>query len=257
MEIIMKITVCSNYEAMSCRAADIIASQITLKPDSVLGLATGSTPLGLYAELVKRFEENRLSFQEVKTVNLDEYCGLSPENDQSYSYFMHKNLFDKINIKEENVHLPDGTNPDADAETARYDALIQSLGGIDIQLLGIGLDGHIGFNEPNDSFSTGTVKIKLTESTIKANSRFFDSADEVPEICLFYGCKTILNAKKILFNANGANKAEIVEKAFFGEVTPEVPASILQMVSDKVFVILDAEAAGEIVKKHPETVILL
>ncbi len=253
----MKITVCSNYETMSRRAADVMAAQITLKPDSVLGLATGSTPLGLYAELVRRYEENELNFQEVKTVNLDEYCGLTPDNEQSYSYFMHKNLFDKINIKEENVHLPDGTNSDADAETARYDALIESLGGIDIQLLGIGVDGHIGFNEPNDSFSTGTVKIKLTESTIEANSRFFDSADEVPKYAYSMGCKTILNAEKILFIANGANKADIVEKAFFGEVTPEVPASILQMIPDKVYIILDAEAGEEILKKHPEAVTVL
>ena len=142
----MKINVCPTYEEMSRRAADIITSQVTLKPDSVLGLATGSTPLGMYAELVKRYNGRLISFRDVKTVNLDEYCGLTPDNDQSYSYFMHKNLFDKIDIREENVHLPDGTNPDAEAETARYDRLIESLGGIDVQLLGIGVDGHIGFN---------------------------------------------------------------------------------------------------------------
>lgn len=253
----MKINVCTTYEEMSRRAADIITSQVTLKPDSVLGLATGSTPLGMYAELVKRYNGRLISFRDVKTVNLDEYCGLTPDNDQSYSYFMHKNLFDKIDIREENVHLPDGTNPDAEAETARYDRLIESLGGIDVQLLGIGVDGHIGFNEPDDSFSTGTVKIKLTESTIEANSRFFASEADVPRYAYSMGCRAILNAKKILFIANGANKAEIVEKAFFGEVTPEVPASILQLVSDKVYVYLDAEAAAEIISKHPDAVTAL
>ena len=186
----MKINVCTTYEEMSRRAADIITSQVTLKPDSVLGLATGSTPLGMYAELVKRYNGRLISFRDVKTVNLDEYCGLTPDNDQSYSYFMHKNLFDKIDIREENVHLPDGTNPDAEAETARYDRLIESLGGIDVQLLGIGVDGHIGFNEPDDSFSTGTVKIKLTESTIEANSRFFASEADVPRYAYSMGCRS-------------------------------------------------------------------
>ncbi len=252
----MKITVCKDYKSMSARAADIITSQVTLKPSSVLGLATGSTPLGMYAELVRRCDLREVSFKDVKTVNLDEYCGLTPDNDQSYSYFMHKNLFDKIDIDPSNVNLPDGTNTDAEAETARYDALIDSLGGIDVQLLGIGVDGHIGFNEPDDCFSTGTVKIKLTDSTIEANSRFFASEADVPRYAYSMGCKAIINAKHILFIANGANKADIVEKAFFGKVTPEVPASILQLVSDKVFVFLDEAAASEIMKKHPEAVTL-
>ncbi|MBQ7125327.1 MAG: glucosamine-6-phosphate deaminase [Clostridia bacterium] len=253
----MKINVCKTYESMSARAADIIASQITLKPDSVIGLATGSTPLGMYAELVKRYEAKLLTFKDVKTVNLDEYCGLTPDNDQSYSYFMHKNLFDKIDIEEKNINLPDGTNTDAEAETKRYDALIDSLGGIDVQLLGIGVDGHIGFNEPDNCFSTGTVKIKLTESTIEANSRFFESEKDVPRYAYSMGCKAIINAKKILFIANGENKAEIVEKAFFGKVTPEVPASILQLISDKVYIFLDEPAAKEILRKHPEAVNML
>jgi len=253
----MKICVCKNYEEMSKKAAEVMSAQIILKPDSVIGLATGSSPLGLYSELVSAFEKGKLSFENVKTVNLDEYCGLSPENDQSYSYFMHKNLFDKIDILSENTHLPDGTNDDADAETARYDALIASLGGVDMQLLGIGVDGHIGFNEPADAFTKGTSRIKLTESTIEANSRFFSSSNEVPRYAYSMGCGTILNAKKILFIANGKNKAEIVEKAFFGPVTPQVPASLLQLIPDKVFAFVDAEAGELLVKNHPEDVVML
>ena len=253
----MKIYCCETYESMSRHAADVMAAQILLKPNTVLGLATGSSPLGLYSELVRKYNNGKLSFRDVRTVNLDEYCGLTPDNDQSYSYFMHKNLFDQIDIDPKNVHLPDGTNSDAENETARYDALIESLGGIDMQLLGIGIDGHIGFNEPDDHFSTGTVKVKLTESTIEANSRFFESSDEVPRYAYSMGCRAILNAKKILFIANGKNKAEIVEKAFFGEVTPEVPASILHLISDKVYVFCDAEAASEVLSKHPEAVIKL
>ncbi len=253
----MKLYVCDSYEQMSSCAANIIASQIILKPDSVLGLATGSSPLGLYAELVKKYENKELSFEAVRSVNLDEYFGLPKDNNQSYYYFMHKNLFNKIDIKPENVNLPDGMNMDSDAETKRYDELIDSLGGIDIQLLGIGVDGHIGFNEPDDYFTTGTSKIKLDESTIKANSRFFESEDDVPKYAYSMGCKTIINAKKILMVANGANKAEILEKAFFGKVTPSVPASILQLVSDKLYVVLEKEAASEILKKHPGSVTVL
>lgn len=253
----MKLYVCDSYEKMSFCAANVIASQIVLKPDSVIGLATGSSPLGLYAELVKKYENGEISFKDIKSVNLDEYCGLPKDHAQSYYYFMHRNLFDKIDIKSENVNLPDGMNLDSEAETKRYDELIDSLGGIDVQLLGIGIDGHIGFNEPDDHFTTGTSKIKLDESTIKANSRFFESENDVPKYAYSMGCKTIINAKKILLIANGLNKAEILEKAFFGKVTPAIPASILQMVSDKLYVVLEREAASEIVKKHPDSVTLL
>ncbi len=248
----MKIIVCENYDSLSRRAADVIAAQVILKPDCVLGLATGSSPLGLYAELVKKYQNKEISFKEVKTVNLDEYCGLAPDNDQSYAYFMNTNLFDKVDIDKNNVNLPDGTNPDAEAETKRYDALVASLGGADLQLLGIGIDGHIGFNEPDDHFTTGTVKMKLADSTIEANSRFFASEDEVPKYAYSMGIKTILSAKKILLIANGKNKAEVLEKAFFGKVTPYVPASVLQLVSEKVIVVLDKDAASVIVEKHPE-----
>lgn len=250
----MTIHICKTYQDMSRRAADFMAAQITLKPDSVLGLATGSTPLGLYAELVKRCAGKQISFRSIRTVNLDEYCGLTPDDEQSYSYFMHRNLFDRVDIPKENVHLPDGSNPDAAAETARYDRLIESLGGIDLQLLGIGHDGHIGFNEPSDAFSVGTVKIRLTDSTVEANSRFFSSPEAVPEYAYSMGCRTILNAGRILLLANGSGKAGILEKALFGAVTPEVPASVLQLVSDKVTVVVDREAGEEILRKHPGAV---
>ena len=253
----MKIYCCQTYEEMSRHAADRMGAQVLLKPNAVLGLATGSTPLGLYAELAARCARGELSFADVTTVNLDEYCGLSPDNAQSYAYFMKKNLFDVIDIDPANTHLPDGTNPDAAAETARYDALIASLGGIDMQLLGIGVDGHIGFNEPSDSFSAGTVRIALDESTIEANARFFAGADEVPRYAYSMGCGTILNARRILFLANGKNKAEIVERAFFGPITPAVPASLLQLVPDKVTVLLDADAASLVLAKHREQVIVL
>lgn len=253
----MKIICCATYEEMSRRAADVMASEVLLKPDCVLGLATGSSPLGLYAELARRNAEGTINFENVRTVNLDEYCGLTADNDQSYAYFMNKNLFSKINIKKENTHLPDGTNADAAAETARYDALIASLGGVDMQLLGIGVDGHIGFNEPADHFSAGTLKVTLDPSTIEANARFFSSADEVPKSAYTMGCREILNAKKILFIANGKNKAEILEKAFFGPITPEVPASILQLVPEKVYAFCDAEAGALIAKNHPNEVICL
>ena len=228
----MKLFICDTYEDMSRRAADVMGAQVILKPNSVLGLATGSTPVGLYRELADRCRKGILSFKRVTTVNLDEYCGLPADHEQSYIAFMKRNLFDQIDIDPANTNLPNGMNADAEAETKRYDALIASLGGIDMQLLGIGVDGHIGFNEPSDEITIGTSRIALTESTIEANSRFFASADEVPRYAYSMGCGTILNAKKILFLANGANKADIVEQSFFGPVTPQVPASILQLHAD-------------------------
>lgn len=252
----MRIYVCKNYEDMSKRAADVMAAQLILKPNSVLGLATGSTPIGLYQSLAERCARGEISFKQVRSVNLDEYCGITPDNDQSYSYFMFKNLFDHVDILPENTHFPDGTNTDAAAETANYDALIASMGGIDVQLLGIGNNGHIGFNEPSDHFAIGTIHVALTESTIQANSRFFASLDEVPRYAYSMGCGTIMNANKILLVANGKNKAEIMEKALFGPVTPQVPASLLQLVSDKVYVFTDAEAGALLAEKHPESVVV-
>lgn len=239
----MKIIKAKNYEEMSRKAANIFSAQIVLKPDCVLGLATGSTPIGLYKCLVERYQKGDLDFSKVRTVNLDEYKGLPRENDQSYYYFMHDNLFNHVNIKPENVHLPDGTLEDAEKACAEYDELIRSMNGVDIQLLGLGHNGHIGFNEPDSVFAKGTHCVALQESTIQANKRFFASIDDVPRYAYTMGIQTIMNAKKIVVVANGTGKAEIVKKAFFGPVTPEVPASILQMHPD-VTVVVDEEAGA-------------
>lgn len=225
----MRIIKGATYEEMSGKAADIIAAQVLLKPDCVLGLATGSTPIGLYKSLIERYARGVLDFSAVHTVNLDEYRGLSADNDQSYNYFMRHNLFDHINIKPENTHLPNGLEADADKECARYDAVIAAQGGVDIQLLGIGHNGHIGFNEPADQFPTGTHLVDLQQSTIEANKRFFASIDDVPRQAYTMGIRTIMSAKCILLVASGKDKAEIVRKSFFGPVTPQVPASVLQL----------------------------
>ncbi len=232
---------------MSREAANIISAQIIMKPDCVLGLATGSTPIGLYKQLIEWYQKGDLDFSEVRTVNLDEYKGISRENDQSYYYFMHQNLFDHVNIPEGNTHLPDGMALDPEKECDRYNNLIQSLGGVDLQLLGIGHNGHIGFNEPGDSFDKQVHCVNLTESTIEANKRFFASADEVPRQAYTMGIGNILQAKKILVVANGEGKAEIVKKAFFGPVTPQVPASILQLHQDVVLV-ADEAALSKVIE---------
>lgn len=234
-----------DYEDMSRKAANIISAQVIMKPDCVLGLATGSTPIGLYKELVEGYEKGDLDFSEVKTVNLDEYKGLNCENDQSYYYFMHDNLFDHINIPEENTHLPNGMEPDSEKECARYTKLIQSMGGVDLQLLGIGHNGHIGFNEPSESFDKEVHCVNLTQSTIEANKRFFASADDVPKQAYTMGIKTIMQAKKILIVANGEGKADIVRDAFFGPITPQVPASVLQLHND-VTLVADEAALSKV-----------
>lgn len=232
----MQIYRAKDYEDMSKKAANIIASQIVLKPDCVLGLATGSTPIGAYKNLVEKYEQGDLDFSQVTTVNLDEYKGLPRENDQSYYYFMHDNLFDHVNVKPENTHLPDGTKEDSDEECARYEELIRALGGQDLQLLGLGHNGHIGFNEPDAIFEKATHCVDLQESTIEANKRFFASADDVPKQAYTMGIGTIMQAKKILVVVSGEDKADTVAKAFFGPVTPEVPASILQFHKDVILV---------------------
>ena len=237
----MRIIRAKDYEEMSRRAANVISAQVIAKPDCVLGLATGSSPIGTYKKLIERYEMGDLDFSEVKTANLDEYRGLTTDNDQSYHYFMRTNLFDFINIKEENRNIPDGSNPDAAAECARYDAKIQELGGIDLQLLGMGHNGHIGFNEPADVFVKGTNCVTLSERTIEANQRFFSSIDEVPREAYTMGIGTIMCARKILVVVSGADKAEIVKKAFFGPITPAVPASVLQLHPD-VTVVADEAA---------------
>ena len=241
----MKIYKAKDYKDMSRKAANIISAQVIMKPNCVLGLATGSTPIGTYDQLVEWYNKGDLDFSEVTTVNLDEYKGLPRTNDQSYYYFMHQHLFDRVNIDPERTNVPNGMEPDAEKECGRYEELIRSLGGVDLQLLGLGHNGHIGFNEPGEAFEKETHFVDLTESTIEANKRFFASADDVPKQAYTMGIKTIMQAKKILIVVNGENKADIVERAFFGPVTPEVPASILQLHND-VTLVGDEEALAKI-----------
>ena len=232
----MKIIKTKDYADMSRKAANIIAAQVIMKPDCVLGLATGSTPIGTYKELIKAYENGDLDFSLVKTANLDEYRGLEKTNDQSYDYFMKDNLFNHININFENLNIPNGEKPDAEEECARYEAVVKALGGQDLQLLGMGHNGHIGFNEPADEFPKETHCVDLQESTIQANKRFFEKVEDVPTQAYTMGIGTIMQAKKVLVVVSGADKADIVEKAFFGDITPQVPASILQLHEDVVVV---------------------
>ena len=224
----MKVIKAAGYEELSRKAAQTIASVIIGNPRCVLGLATGSTPIGTYKELVRMNKEGDLDFSQVTTVNLDEYAGLDPSNDQSYRYFMNDNLFNHVNIDKARTFVPNGRAADLAAEGARYDALIDSLGGTDIQLLGIGHDGHIGFNEPDEVFYRATHEVKLDEMTIRANARFFASEADVPRKAITMGMWAIMQAKKILLIASGADKKDIVERSITGPVTPKGPASILQ-----------------------------
>ena len=237
----VRIIVAKDYDEMSRKAANIIASQIIMKPDSVLGLATGSTPIGTYKELVKKYENKELDFSEITTVNLDEYKGLSREHDQSYYYFMHDNLFDHVNLRKDASFLPDGTKADSEKECADYEAKVASLGYADLQLLGIGRNGHIGFNEPGEVFVKDTHVVDLTESTIDANKRFFASADDVPKQALSMGIGTIMHAKTVLLLASGKDKAEAIKNSFFGPVTPKCQGSILQF-HGNVIVVCDEDA---------------
>ena len=220
------------YEELSKKAAELIAAQILVKPNCVLGLATGSSPVGTYKELIKKNKEEIIDFSTVTSVNLDEYVGLDGTNDQSYRYFMNDNLFNHVNIDINKTYVPNGCASDLKKEGEAYDKLIKDLGGIDLQLLGIGLDGHIGFNEPDDVFVKETHEVVLDESTIEANARFFDDINDVPKTAITMGMMSIMQAKKVLLVANGAAKKDIVEKAFFGPVDPKVPASILQLHPD-------------------------
>ncbi len=228
----MKFFTVENYDKLSRQAANIISAQVIMKPNSVLGLATGSSPLGIYRQLIDWYNKGDLDFSEVTSINLDEYVGLDESNDQSYRYFMQHNFFDHINIKRENTYVPNGCTDDTDRECAEYDARIERVGGIDLQLLGIGLDGHIGFNEPADIFVKATHVVDLHESTIRANARFFESEDQVPRQAITMGMISIMQAKKIVLIANGEAKKDIVQKAFFGPITPTIPASILQLHPD-------------------------
>lgn len=217
---------------MSRVTANLLSAQVIMKPDCVLGLATGSTPVGAYKQLVQWFQKGDLDFSEVTSVNLDEYKGLSPENDQSYRYFMNHNLFDHINIRKDHTFVPNGLEPDAEKACNDYNKIIHDLGGIDLQLLGLGNNGHIGFNEPSSSFEKETHCVDLTQSTIDANARFFSSLSEVPRQAYTMGIQTIMQAKKIVVAVSGQGKASIVKEAFFGPITPQVPASVLQLHSD-------------------------
>lgn len=237
----MRLIRARNYEDASRKVANIISAQVILKPDCVLGLATGSSPVGAYQQLIKWCDKGDVDFTLTKTVNLDEYVGLAADHDQSYAYFMKKNFFDGINIDQRNTNLPNGLELDAAKECARYDKVIADLGGVDLQLLGIGANGHIGFNEPADQFCTGTNRVDLTASTISANSRFFEDESMVPRQAYTMGMLAIMQAKRIVMIATGANKAQAVYDAFCGPVTPKMPASILQLHPDFVLV-ADEEA---------------
>jgi len=225
-----------DYDAMSRRAANLISAEVIRRPNCVLGLATGSTPIGTYKQLTAWNQKGDFSFREVRTVNLDEYKGLAGTHDQSYRYFMQTNLFDHIDIIQENTNVPDGLAADPEAECARYDELVKSLGYADLQLLGLGRNGHIGFNEPCDRFVKETHVVDLTESTIEANARFFASADDVPKQALTMGIGCIMAARRVLLIASGADKADALYNAVCGPITPQCPASVLQLHSDVVIV---------------------
>lgn len=237
----MKIIKAKDYNDMSRKAANIISAQVIMKPNAVLGLATGATPVGTYKQLIEWYNKGDIDFSEVTTINLDEYRGLPRTHMQSYWYFMHEKFFNHVNIPESRIYVPDGANPDVKAACEAYDGIIKAVGGIDLQLLGIGTDGHIGFNEPGDAFELQTHCVNLTDSTIKSNQRFFAEDENVPAQAYTIGIKTIMQARKVLMVANGENKTDIIKRAFFGSVTPEVPASILQMHPD--FTLIGDEAA--------------
>ena len=234
-----------DYKEICEKAAEIIAAQVTLKPNAVLGLATGSTPVGTYKNLIKKYEEGELDFSQVTSVNLDEYKGLSGDHDQSYRYFMNANLFNHVNIDKSHTFVPNGLETDSEKACSTYNEIIHAQGGIDLQLLGLGRNGHIGFNEPGAAFEKETHCVNLTESTIEANKRFFASEKDVPRQAYTMGIKNIMQAKKILVVVSGEDKADAVEKAFFGPITPSVPASILQLHND-VTIVADEAALSKI-----------
>lgn len=237
----MNIVRAKDYKDMSRKAANIISAEVIIKPHCVLGLATGSTPIGTYEQLAEWYRKGDLDFSEVTSVNLDEYKGLPRENDQSYYYFMNSNFFSRININTKNTYLPDGMEPDSAKACGEYERIIESLGGVDLQLLGLGHNGHIGFNEPAEEFVPQTHCVDLTPSTIEANKRFFASYDDVPKQAYTMGIRTIMQAKKVLVVVSGEDKAEILKKAFFGPITPKVQASVLQLHPD-VTVVADEAA---------------
>ncbi|WP_066504202.1 glucosamine-6-phosphate deaminase [Abyssisolibacter fermentans] len=238
----MKIICVDNYEQMSKKAGNIVASQLILKPDSVLGLATGSTPLGMYKELIELYKQGDIDFNKVTTFNLDEYYNLSRDNNQSYYYYMNENFFNHINIDMNHVNIPDGMAKDIEKECIEYEKRIRTNGGIDLQILGVGRNGHIGFNEPDVKFEALTHMVKLDEQTIKDNSRFFELIEDVPTKAISMGIKTIMQSKKIILLANGEEKADSIYGAISGDITPEIPVSVLQLHPDVTFII-DKKAA--------------
>lgn len=241
----MKIIRATDYKDMSRKAANIISAQIIMKPNCVLGLATGSTPIGTYEQLVEWYRKGDLDFSGVTTVNLDEYKGISKDNEQSYYYFMRENLFSKVNIDPSRTFLPDGMEPDSEKACNEYNRIIAGVGGIDLQLLGLGHNGHIGFNEPGMAFEAQTHCVNLTESTMKANQRFFASMEDVPRQAYTMGIKTIMQAKKIVVVVSGEDKAGILKEAFFGAITPNVQASVLQLHND-VTIVADEAALSKV-----------
>lgn len=237
----MKVIICNSYEEMSSTAADIIAAQMKEKKNSTLGLATGSTPIGTYDCLVEKYEKGEIDFSEITTFNLDEYYPIAPDNDQSYIYFMRKNLFDRVNVKMENVHIPSGSCADIEKECKEYDLALEKNGSVDIQILGIGQNGHIGFNEPSENLITGTHPTVLEEGTRIANSRFFASLDDVPTHAVTMGMASIMSAKKILLLANGKGKHAAISAMMTDKINTQIPATLLKLHPD-VTVICDKEA---------------
>lgn len=233
-----------DYEALSKKAASVLAAQIIAKPESVLGLATGSTPEGTYRYLRSWYQEGILDFSKIRTVNLDEYRGIAREDAQSYYYFMKENLFAHVNIEAENTYIPNGEKADSEQVCKEYEALIRQFGGVDLQLLGIGRNGHIGFNEPSDAFVEACHCVNLTESTIEANKRFFEKAEDVPRQAYTMGIGTIMSAKKILLLVSGKEKSEALKMALTGPITPVLPASVLRLHQD-VTVIADEESCAQ------------
>lgn len=225
----MKIITTKNYEQMSRQVANILSAQVILHPKSVLGLATGSTPVGVYKQLIHWYNKGDIDFSNVTTINLDEYCNLSPTHPQSYRYFMNDNFFNHINIDKSKTFVPNGMADDFVREAQNYDALIQQNGGIDMQLLGMGHNGHIGFNEPNEAFENTTHVVNLAPTTIQANQRFFENIDDVPKQAITMGIKAIMQAKKIILAVSGEEKADILYQSLYGPITPCIPASILQL----------------------------
>lgn len=243
----MKIYAAKDYADLSRKAANIISAQVIMKPNAVLGLATGSTPVGAYRQLIEWYNKGDIDFSQTFSINLDEYKGLSGEHNQSYRYFMNHNLFNHVNIKKESTNVPNGLAEDATAECRRYNNVIKTLGGIDLQLLGIGGNGHIGFNEPGSAFEKETHLVTLTEQTRQSNARFFSSIDEVPTHAFTMGIKSIMSAKKVLLLATGNAKARALYDSFFGPVTPGVPASILQLHND--CIVIADEAALSLIRE--------